>query len=329
MKDLKKSIIIEYQQLRDKALLDQAARKIEIHTMLPRIKEIEDEIAKISIESGRSILFGGGDYTVLIDRLRQKIEALHQEKAFLMTENNIPMTYMETHFQCDQCSDTGYVDERKMCTCFRQKLTSRLYEMSNISRSMEKQNFKTFDLSVFSDQPYEDLEYSPRRNMERILANAEQFVYEFGSKERNLMFYGATGLGKTFMCNAIAKALMEKGHTVVYQTSFKILEILERNRFRKDSEDADQSLQYELLFDSDLLIIDDLGTEMVNAFTNSEMFNIVNSRIIAGKSIIISTNLSPAEIMSVYSNRISSRVFGTFDIFFFYGPDLRWETKRI
>ena len=138
------------------------------------------------------------------------------------------------------------------------------------------------------------------------------------------MFYGETGLGKTFLTNCIAKALLDRGKIVIYQTSFKLLEILEDLRFNNDTKDR---TKYNLLFEADLLIIDDLGTEMTNTFTNSEIFNIINSRLLSNKKTIVSTNLSPKEMMDRYDDRIFSRLFSKFTVLHFYGKDLRWETR--
>ena len=170
----------------------------------------------------------------------------------------------------------------------------------------------------------------PRENMVNISSICEGFVSNFKeNNEENLLFYGTTGLGKTFMCNCIAKALLDKNKIVIYQTAFKILEIIERRRFGRDENRFDD-FQYNLLFDADLLIIDDLGTELSNAFTNAEVFNIVNTRLINGTKTIISTNLTPKEISETYTDRVFSRVLEKFIPLRFYGPDLRyyrWEAK--
>ena len=139
-----------------------------------------------------------------------------------------------------------------------------------------------------------------------------------------MLFYGTTGLGKTFLCNCISKSLLDKDKIVIYQTAFTILEILERRRFGKGNKEI-SDYQYDLLFEADLLVIDDLGTEVTNTFTNAEIFNIVNTRLIAGKKTLISTNLTPKEISGIYTDRIFSRILDKFIPLKFYGKDLRWE----
>ncbi|WGX76260.1 ATP-binding protein [Paraclostridium bifermentans] len=144
--------------------------------------------------------------------------------------------------------------------------------------------------------------------------------------DENMLFYGDTGLGKSFMCNCVAKELLDKGYLVIYQTAFKMFEIIEEYKF-KNSDDHITKDNYNNLFDCDLLIIDDLGTELTNSFTNSELFNILNTRLLSGKKTIISTNLSPMQLGDIYAQRIFSRIFDRFRMVKFIGNDLRWEQK--
>ena len=196
--------------------------------------------------------------------------------------------------------------------------------MSNLARVLKKENFQSFNLDLFSDQPFDGQVLTPKQNMMDILNVSEGFVFNFDEdNEDNLLFYGETGLGKTFLTNCIAKALLDRGKIVIYQTSFKLLEILEELRFKNNNDKE----KYNLLFDADLLIIDDLGTEMTNTFTNSEIFNIINSRLLSNKKTIVSTNLSPKEMMDRYDDRIFSRLFSKFTVLHFFGKDLRWEVK--
>lgn len=240
----------------------------------------------------------------------------------MLTENNIPLQYLDDSFSCKDCSDTGFLPGGEKCKCFKQQLIVRAYNMSNLSNVLEKENFQSFNLDIFSDEPFEGQKLTPKKNMMNTLNICEGFVFNFDVNSKdNLLFYGETGTGKTFLANCIAKSLLDKGKIVIYQTAFKLLEILEDLRFGKNSNKE----KYSLLFEADLLIIDDLGTEMTNTFTNTELFNIINSRLLAGKKMIISTNLSPKEIMDRYDDRIFSRIFSKFTILHFFGKDLRWE----
>ncbi len=328
MLNFKREIFKEYEKLKDDSTRELEKRKEEIHSLIPRIREIEKEIAKSSIQISKTILLSNNtNKELLLKELEEKIKFLQQEKAIILTENNIPLSYMKRHYYCDLCNDTGFKnDTNQLCNCFYQKLIKKSYKLSNLDKVLEKENFSTFDINIFSDKPFEDYKLSPKDNMTQLLTVVESFVHNFKPGLENLLFYGTTGLGKTFLCNCIAKSLLDKGEIVVYHSSFKILEILEVNRFNKDVEDKEYyKLQYDLLFESDLLIIDDLGTEMINSFSSSELFNVINSRLNSRKSTIISTNLTPIQIQQNYSERISSRVFGDYKMLNFYGPDIRWE----
>lgn len=328
MLSFKREIFKEYDKLKDSSARELDKRKEEIHSLLPRIKEIEKEIAKSSINISKTILLSNDvDKKKLLTDLEKKINFLQQEKAMILTENNIPLSYIQKHYYCDLCNDSGFKnDTNQLCTCFYQKLIKKSYKLSNLDKVLEAENFSTFDINIFSDKPYDDSKLTPKENMTHLLTIIESFVHNFKPGIDNLLFYGTTGLGKTFLCNCIAKALLDKGEIVVYHSAFKILEILEVNRFNKDVDDKEYyKLQYNLLFESDLLIIDDLGTEMINSFSSSELFNVINSRLNARKSTIISTNLSPIQVQESYSERISSRVFGEYNMLNFYGPDVRWE----
>lgn len=318
-------MLLHYEKTRDQEQKELAARKVSVYGSIPRIKEIDDEIANTGLIIAKTILSNPVNYENALADIQHKMDLLKQEKAILLTENNIPLNFLEINFQCKNCQDTGYISSGEKCSCFKQKLVNRAYAMSNLSKILDKQNFQTFNIHYFSEEPFEDRKLTPRQNMLHILNVSEGFVHNFDRNQReNLLFYGTTGLGKTFMCNCIAKALLDKGKIVVYQTAFKILEILEDYKFNKNRT-SEIETSYQLLFDCDLLIIDDLGTEMANTFTNTEIFNILNTRLIQDKNILISTNLSPMEIANTYSDRIFSRIFGEFTILEFYGKDIRWE----
>lgn len=273
----------------------------------------------------KRILGNPDGYEDIVNKTKEKIESLKMEKAYLLTEANIPPDYMELKYECESCKDTGYLDSGDKCNCLRQKLVTRAYKMSNLANVLSRENFQTFDIDIFSNEPFENEKLTPRENMIDIVGIAEGFISNFDvNNGENLLFYGTTGIGKTFLSNCIAKALLDKNKIVIYQTAFTILDILERRRFGKEVNSI-SDYQYNLLFDADLLIVDDLGTEVSNTFTNAEIFNIVNTRLIASKKTLISTNLTPKEISEIYTDRVFSRILDKFIPLKFYGNDLRWE----
>ncbi|NLY20576.1 MAG: ATP-binding protein [Tissierellia bacterium] len=316
-----KKIMREYEETRfrnEKALVN---RINNIHKAIPMIETIDENIRQLGIKMVLETIQKGS----VPKEMEMEIEELELAKTSLLISNDFPSDYLEMEYECYKCNDTGYLDNSSKCSCLKQKLAREYYKMSNIEKVLEEQNFRTFNLDVFSDEPHEDEELSPRENMIEILKESKEFVINFDKDDTfNLLFYGSTGLGKTFMCNCIAKELLDRGYTVVYQTAYNILNILEKYKFRKDESHIAKE-RYDYIFEADLLIIDDLGTELSNSFTNAEIFNIVNSRSISGKKTIISTNLSISEISGTYTDRVFSRVLDKFIPLYFYGNDLRWE----
>ena len=319
-------ILKEYEKKRDKANYDQRLRREDVYSRVPRIKDIDEEISKTGLMISKALLMNPDSYQEKVDIIKIEMDSLKQEKAILLTENNIPLEYLDINYECNRCKDTGFLENGVKCNCFKQALITRTYKMSNLEHIFKKECFNTFNMNIFSNEPFEKEKLTPRENMMQILSICESFTLNFDEKnDENLLFYGTTGLGKTFMCNCIAKWLLDKGKVVIYQTAFKILEIIESHKFKRDEKGGYDSSDYNLLFEADLLIIDDLGTELTNSFTNTEIFNIVNSRMIQGNKTIISTNLFPMEIANVYTDRIFSRIFSKFTYLKFYGPDLRWD----
>lgn len=326
-----KDILMDYERKRDSLILDQRLRKEKVYRKVPRIKAIDREIWETGLSMSKAVIENPENYKKDLEDIKKQIEKLKMEKAYLLTENNIPINYLDIQFECDECKDTGYLSNGDRCNCLIQTLINKAYEMSNIKNVLKRENFDTFNINIFPDEPFEGESISPRENMKRISSICVDFVNNFDDRnDENLLFYGSTGLGKTFMSNCIAKALLDMNKIVIYQTAFKILEIIERRRFGRDA-NRFEDYEYDLLFDCDLLIIDDLGTELSNAFTNAEIFNIVNTRLLGGKKTIISTNLTPKEISDTYTDRVFSRVLEKFIPLKFYGPDLRyyrWEAEE-
>ena len=317
--EIYKKILKKYEQTRSRREIELNERTQAIYESIPEIKDADVAISKLGIKAALHVLQTGEDLDVA-----DSMEEMRLVKMSHLINNGYPSDYLEMEYDCYLCNDTGYLEDASMCSCFKQKLAVEYYVMSNLDAVLKRENFETFDINIFSDDEYPRESISPRENMKEIYEESKNFVLNFEDETYNLLFYGGTGLGKTFMSNCIAKALLDRGYTVVYQTAYNILDILEKYRFRKD-ETALSKERYDYIFEADLLIIDDLGTELSNSFTNAEIFNIVNSRSISGKKTIISTNLTPKEISETYTDRVFSRILDKFIPFRFFGPDLRWQ----
>jgi len=318
-------IMEEYEKLQNEAKTRQKERIEKVYSKIPRIKEIDEEIKKLGISMAMAVV-GGEQAEKIIQETKEKITNLKIEKGELLSFYKIPLDYMEIKYKCEKCKDTGFIGSEK-CSCFKQKLIDKLYQQSNLKEILKRENFDTFDINLYSTEIYPGEATSPRKNMERIFTDCLNFVQNFDNKDRSLFFYGGSGLGKTFLSHCIAKDLLDMGKVVIYQTAPDLINIVKNSRFDENS----QREVIEDILDCDLLIIDDLGTEPNSTgLSQLELFNILNARLLKNKKMIISTNLPLEDFDSIYAERIKSRIFGSFDVYKFFGDDIRikkWVTK--
>lgn len=314
-------ILREYdgRRLQNKHDLDR--RLAHAYSLLPELKQLDEEIISLSAESGRMALRGDGSG---LAALKVQLQSLQFRKTQLLTENHLPADYLDLQFQCSKCQDTGYIGNEK-CSCFKQAIADLMYSDSNIKTILASENFSKFSYEYYSDDYIDEaLGLSPLSNMQKIVAHCKSFIKHFQSHHDNLLLIGNTGVGKTFLANCIAKELLDRGSTVIYLTAFRLFDILEKHKFSRDEEDSyTASNQFDYILDCDLLIIDDLGTELNNAFTNSQLYLIINERLLRQKSTVISTNLSLPNINSVYGERIFSRIVSSYSVHRIIGEDIR------
>lgn len=325
-KQIIENIMTDYNKKRLKAAYNADLRREKLYENIPNLEEIEKQIKILSINLSKIFLTNPDNIDEQIIALKEGIEILKKQRQEIYRKNNIKGNYLDPQYECSKCSDTGYTADGKRCSCFNRQIIKHLYTMSNMVHMLKKENFDTFDINIFSNEIYENEKLTPKQNMYNILETCEDFCINFHKTNMNMLFYGGTGLGKTFMCNCIAKTLIDKEVTVLYETAFSLFEIVENHKFNKQSETEENRINYNMVFECDLLIIDDLGAEIGNSFTNAELFNIINERLVAEKKTIISTNLSLDKLANTYSDRIMSRVFNNFALIKFYGNDLRMES---
>ena len=297
----------------------------EAYQAIPRLKELEDEIISISARSGRLALFGN---TKELDELTERTSKLKEEQIQLLIDNGYPADYLNMRYECNKCNDTGFIDNAK-CTCFKQAIADLIYEGSNIKSILERENFSKFSFKYYSDDYIdESIGLSPLSNMQKIVASCKSFIRHFDKKRENLLLLGNTGVGKTFLANCIAKELLDRGYTVIYLTAFRLFDILEKYKFGKEAENTLAAAnQFEYILDCDMLIIDDLGTELSNSFTTSQLYLIINERLLRQKSTLISTNLSLDNLNNNYSERIYSRIISNYCIRRIVGEDIRLQKR--
>ncbi|MCF0142715.1 MAG: ATP-binding protein, partial [Parasporobacterium sp.] len=229
---------------------------------------------------------------------------------------------LEPKYECSLCNDTGFVDD-KPCSCFTARLIELLYDQSNIRDVLDIENFETFSFDHYSDQPAEGQTESPLDSARKAYQAALNFTGQF-PKGENLFLCGSVGVGKTFLSNCIAKAVLDNGYSVIYLSAIKLFDILRESTIG----DADSRNLAGNIYKCDLLIIDDLGTEIVSAFTASKLFDLINERILAHTSTVISTNLSVRDLQNTYSARILSRILGNYTMVNLLGDDGRIFNAR-
>lgn len=295
-------------------------RKEELYSRIPEIITLEQKISECSYGAFSAVVNEGVSPDSAVSEFKSKLETLALKRKELMRKHGYGEDYLEPPFICEKCKDRGIVNG-ELCNCYKELVSQELYKDSNLGEILKKQTFDKFDINFYDNTPQKGL-MSPRENMIGILQSCKRFVRDFGETEENLLLYGAPGLGKTFLSSAIANSLIENGVDVFYQSAGQIFTSLENLRFGKSKSEADDYLA-ERIFSSELLIIDDLGTEFLTTASASELFRIINTRILNGKSTIISTNLSLGDIKKNYSERVLSRIMGHFTQLKFYGEDIR------
>lgn len=324
---LLKSLLIMYENKRTKKLAEAEKRKEDLYTKNPRFSEIDNQLSTLSISASKNLISSSNfEY---LDNLRKQIEALKKEKNELLLSITNDENYLLPKYDCNLCNDTGYITENyktQMCQCLKQQLYNIEYNKSNIS-NLENHKFENFLSTVYStdvDKVKYNSDISPRENIEIIKKISQKFIKNFDDlNEKNLLFTGNTGLGKTFLSGCVANELLKKGKNVLYQTAPVMLDTIIDYRFGK----TDNSI-YNNLLDVDLLIIDDLGTECMNNMKFTELFTVLNTRLLNSNNkvtkTIISTNLNIQNLFKNYDERIVSRLIGNYNICRFFGDDIRF-----
>lgn len=311
----------EQRQLHNKHILDERIAKA--YSREPQLKEIDDAIASDSLASARKLLEGD---SCAIDELKTQIANYRTKRAQLLTSLGYPADYFQPIYTCADCKDTGYINGQK-CHCLKQAIIDVVYTQSNIREILSRENFSTFSYDYFSDDDINPTTgLSCLQTMKKAVMESQRFVDDFDHKPKNLFFYGDTGVGKTFLSNCVAKELLDRGYSVIYFTAFQLFDILSKGVFEKD---ADAIAAHENIFDCDLLIIDDLGTEFANSFTTSQLFLCINERILRQKSTIISTNLNMNQMVDIYSERTLSRISSNYTIIKLFGDDIRIKKRQM
>lgn len=291
-------------------------RRDEIEIKVPEVIKIELEIARLCLKLSINILNNAQNKDNYLGELKEKITDLRIKKSELLVSNNYPLDYLEIHYKCPKCKDTGFIGRTK-CICYKQKLVDLYYENSDLKEILKKNNFDNFNFELYSARRTGTEPVSPRKNIEDIASKSWNLIKNFSSTDENLLFLGTSGTGKTFLSNCIAKELLDNGYLVVYRTAESLIQDLKHIRFNNDDTLED------LLLNCDLLIIDDLGSEQITDFSRTELFNLLNRRLLKKNKLLVSTNYDLEDLLKIYSERISSRLLGEFTLCNFFGEDIR------
>lgn len=309
------SIIKDYERIRDYNRYRVESRKEQIYQTIPEYWDLEESISAASMAATRALLEGNEGSK---EELHRKLTDIRNRQKQLLIAAGYPEDYLLPIYNCSRCQDTGYItgddNSKQKCSCFRKREISILYSQSNIQKMIEKENFNTISYDYYEGQ---DLQ-----RFEAAVKLSKDFVKKFNQDYHNILFYGTVGTGKSFLSGCIAKELLDTEHSVIYFSASGLFDSLARYAFNYKEKEALQEFCNDI-YGCDLLIIDDLGTEVTNNFVSSQLFSCLNERALRHKATIISTNLSLEEIRDRYSDRIFSRITSSFSLCKLTGQDIR------
>lgn len=303
-------IFRQYEEQQRKNRLESDRRHADVYARIPKYRELEDAVASLSVAQGKKLL--SGDENAL-EQLRKELSELKEQKKNLLLDAGFPANYLDSVFSCPDCQDTGYIDREK-CHCFRQAEISLLYEQSGIQDMLQQNNFSLLSYEYYTGEAL--------ALFQNAVKTCQSFIKNFNSDYHNLFFYGTVGTGKSFLSCCVAKELMDLGHSVIYFGATGLFDLLSDAAFQTKNREERQSA-YSDLYRCDLLIIDDLGTELTNQFTSSQLFSLLNERHLGKKSTLISTNFTLPQLRDRYSDRIFSRITSNFKVCRLAGEDIR------
>lgn len=311
----------EYENRRQKAFELAEEKSQALHIKVPEIKRIDERLSMTGMLIMDEIVKGKAGLDERLSVIENENHRLIKERAALLAKYGLPENYSDPVFECPKCQDSGYC-KGKMCDCLKKAIANETLILSGLGNLARHQSFENYNTDYFAPEYRE----RAKENFNICKEYADSFESSEASDSSNLLFIGQTGLGKTHLSTAIAKKVIEKGYNVVYVSSQSMISDFSSLKFGQGQEDEDSPTSK--YFEADLLIIDDLGTELNTAFSVSVIYNVINTRICKGKAMIISTNLTSKELRSIYADRITSRLFGNFSPLLFEGKDNRMVIKQ-
>ena len=298
------------EQLRQKEAIREATLEL-VYEKLPRLTEIDRELGSIGASLALFALSGKS-----VEDLKEKCAALTKEKNTLLKSANVP----EIEYDCPLCNDTGRI-KGKICDCIKRDASLIISAALSKEMPLKDNTFDTFDLKYYPNKEIGGI--NSKKRMTSLLNLCREYAKNFDpEKSESMLFMGEAGLGKTHLTISIVKEVINKGYMPFYASADNLFAILESEKFEREGKGS-----REAILNSDLLVIDDLGTEMVTQFTRAELYTLINTRILSGKPTIINTNLSIKELEGIYTARITSRLIGSFSAHKFVGVDIRQQKR--
>ncbi len=298
-----------------------ASRRAEVAERTSELSGIDREIASVSVARARELLSGNSG---ALRGYKEQIAALSAKKSGILRSLGYPADYFDPPYDCPDCQDTGYIGNQK-CHCLKQACIDLVYRQSNLSGRLKEENFDSFSFDWYDDGITDPLlNISSLAAARNAWAACRRFTKQFDTSFENILLFGDTGVGKTFLSNCIAKELLDTGHSVIYFSAGQLFDLLAEHAFRKN---GNAGPDIKNIYECDLLIIDDLGTELSNAFSASQLFTCINERILRQKSTLISSNLDLNGISSIYSERVYSRITSNYILLHLFGRDIRVQKR--
>lgn len=310
------SIMREYDNQRLENMRALNERTLKVYEKFPEIRQLDEQISQLAADYADSFVKEAG---MSFEEYRRKLADLRMEKEALLKCYHVDPKVLQMQYRCPDCQDSGYIDTEK-CHCFRQRIIDEMYQQSNLREILKVENFSTLSYRYYDEGNLE--------KMQVAIETCKKFAENFDKSFENILLCGTVGIGKTFLSNCIAKEILDQGHSVLYLSAFQLFDLMAKNSFSGNApKEESVAKQYPHIFDSDLLIIDDLGTELANSFTMAGFFLVINERILRKKSTLISTNLSPEEILTTYTERTASRIISNYTMLKLSGSDIRLKKK--
>ena len=310
------AIMRKYDQIQLQHKYELNTRFEEVYAKIPEYKALDEAVSATSLSYGKRLIEGDAS---ALDALKSELANLVAQKESLLIESGFPKDYLKMQYDCPACKDTGYIQGEK-CACLQHQILSLMYEQSNIAKLLETDNFSTL-----SEKYYEGEDLQRFRD---AVSLCHTFVNQFETTKDNLFLYGNVGVGKSFLSCCVAKELLDRGYSVLYFSSSHLFDVLKENDFGKDYKENLYTSK-EDIYNCDLVVIDDLGTELTNSYISTRLFSLINERILRNKSTIISTNLSLKDLRELYSDRIFSRITTKYKLCKLSGPDIRIYKKQL